>query len=42
MELPQPKGGLRRVVELAAATGCAVVAVIFLWRAARWQNSIES
>ena len=41
MEFPQPKGGLRRVVELAAATGCAVVAVIFLWQAARWQNSIR-
>jgi uncharacterized membrane protein len=41
MELPRPKGGLRRVVELAAATGCVVVAVIFLWQAARWQNSIR-
>jgi len=41
MELPQPEGGLRRGVKLAAATGCAVVAVIFLWQAARWQNSIR-
>jgi uncharacterized membrane protein len=41
MELPQPKGGLRRVVELTAATGCAVVAVVFLFQAARWQNSIR-
>jgi uncharacterized membrane protein len=41
MELPQPKGRLLRVVKLAAATGCAVVAVIFLWQAARWQNSIR-
>jgi uncharacterized membrane protein len=41
MELPQPKGPLLRIVKLAAATGCAVVAVIFLWHAARWQNSIR-
>src|SRR5499426_2126030 len=41
MELPQPKGRFLRVAKLAAATGCAVVAAIFLWQAARWQNSIR-
>src|SRR5262245_39638557 len=41
MGLAQPKGRLLRVAKLAAATGCAVVAVIFLWQAARWQNSIR-
>jgi uncharacterized membrane protein len=41
MELPQPKGRLLRVAKLAAATCCAVVAVIFLWQAALWQNSIR-
>jgi uncharacterized membrane protein len=41
MELPQRKGPLLRVAKLAAATGCAVVALIFLWQAARWQNSIR-
>jgi uncharacterized membrane protein len=41
MELPQLKGRLLRVAELAAATGCAVVAVMFLSQAARWQNSIR-
>jgi uncharacterized membrane protein len=41
MELPQLKGRLLRVAMLAAATGCAVVAVIFLWQAAGWQNSIR-
>src|SRR5215831_12304612 len=41
MELPQPKGRLLRIAKLASATGCALVAVIFLWRAARWQNSIR-
>src|SRR5262245_42166758 len=41
MELPQPKGRLPRVAKLAAASGCAVVTVIFLSQAARWQNSIR-
>ena len=41
MGLPQLKGRLLRVAMLAAATGCAVVAVIFLWQAAGWQNSIR-
>jgi uncharacterized membrane protein len=41
VELPRPKGHLLRMAKLAAATGCAVVAVIFLWQAARWQNSIR-
>src|SRR5215472_8894449 len=41
MELPQPKGRLLRLATLAAATACAVVAVIFLWQAAQWQNSIR-
>jgi uncharacterized membrane protein len=40
-DLPQPKGRHLRVAKLAAAICCAVVAVIFLWRAARWQNSIR-
>ena len=41
MELPQPKDRLLRVATLAAATGCALVAVISLRKAARWQNSIR-
>jgi uncharacterized membrane protein len=41
MEFPQPKGRVLRVVKLAVATGCAVLAVISLWRAAGWQNSIR-
>jgi uncharacterized membrane protein len=41
MEFPQPKGRLRRVATLAAASGCAVVAVIALGQAASWQNSIR-
>ena len=41
MELPQPKGRLLRLAKLAAATASAGVAVIFLWQAAQWQNSIR-
>jgi uncharacterized membrane protein len=41
MELPQLKGRNLRAAKLAAATGCTVVAVIFLGQAARWQNSIR-
>src|SRR5215831_5155965 len=41
MEVPPPKGRLLRIAKLAAATGCAVVAIIFLWQAAQWQNSIR-
>lgn len=41
MELLQLSGRLLRVAKLAAATGCAVVAIISLWQAARWQNSIR-
>ena len=40
-DLPQPKGRHLRVAKLAAAICCAVVAVIFLSQAARWQNSIR-
>jgi uncharacterized membrane protein len=41
MELPRLKGNLLRIAKLAAATGCAIVTIIFLWQAARWQNSIR-
>src|SRR5262249_5749726 len=33
MELMQPDGRLLRAARLAAATGCAIVAVISLWHA---------
>src|SRR5215470_16605202 len=41
MELPQSTDRLLRIAKLAAAIGCAVVAVVFLWRSAQWQNSIR-
>src|SRR5262245_31600293 len=41
LEVPQPKGRLRRGAKLAAASGCAIVAVMALRQAASWQNSIR-
>ncbi|MBR1121623.1 alpha/beta-hydrolase family protein [Bradyrhizobium lablabi] len=41
MELPQPSGRILHVARLAAAAGCALVAVVSLWSAAPWQNSIR-
>lgn len=41
MKVPQPKGRLVLWAKSAAAMGCLAVAVIFLWQAAGWQNSIR-
>src|SRR5215470_15907393 len=41
MELPQSTDRLLRIAKLAAAIGCTVVAIIFLWRSVQWQNSIR-
>jgi uncharacterized membrane protein len=41
MELTPLKGRVWRIVTLAAATGCVLVAIVALWNAARWQNSIR-
>jgi len=42
MELPQSRHRPLRIAKFAAAAvGCTVVAVIFLWRSAQWQNSIR-
>jgi len=41
LELPRPEGRLARLAELAAAIGCGVVALVCLWQAAGWQNSIR-
>src|SRR5215510_9988360 len=40
IELPQPERHVR-IAKFAAATGCTIVAIIVLWQAARWQNSIR-
>lgn len=41
LELPdvRPRTGL--ILKLAAALGCIVVALAFLWRAAEWQNTVR-
>jgi uncharacterized membrane protein len=41
MQLVLPNGSFLRIAKLAAATGCAVIVIISLWHAARWQNSIR-
>jgi uncharacterized membrane protein len=41
LRLAQLNGRFLRAAKLAAATGCAFVAVVSLWRAAQWQNSIR-
>ncbi|WP_457585577.1 alpha/beta hydrolase [Ensifer canadensis] len=42
LELPdvRPKTGL--FLKLAAALGCGIFALTFLWRAAEWQNTVRS
>ncbi len=42
LELPLPEEGRARLVKQAAALACAAVALVFLWRASGWQNSIRS
>jgi uncharacterized membrane protein len=37
-----PDGRFLRVARLAAAAGCAIIAIVSLWRAAGWQNSIRA
>ncbi len=41
MEIPMPGPRVDRVVKLGATALCAVTAVIFLWRATGWQNSVR-
>jgi uncharacterized membrane protein len=41
MELMQPNSRFLRVAKLAAAAGCAIIAMISLWHTAGWQNSIR-
>jgi len=42
MEFAQLYGRVLRVARLAAAAACASVAVVSLWQAAQWQNSIRA
>lgn len=42
LELPQGRARLGRVLRVAAAAGCVVVAIAFLWQASAWQNSVRT
>ncbi|WFU70170.1 alpha/beta-hydrolase family protein [Bradyrhizobium sp. CB2312] len=42
LELPEPSPHLRSGANALVATGCLIVVVIYLWRAAEWQNSIRT
>ncbi|OJY36938.1 MAG: hypothetical protein BGP06_13820 [Rhizobiales bacterium 65-9] len=42
LELPEPEGRLALRGKQVAMIGCALVAALFLWRAAGWQNSIRA
>ncbi|WP_421872776.1 alpha/beta hydrolase [Pararhizobium sp.] len=42
LELPALAPRLGRVIRVLAVAGCAGVAIVFLWQAARWQNSVRS
>lgn len=42
LELPEPSARLRSGANAVVAAGCLIVVVIYLWRAAEWQNSIRA
>ncbi|MDA9403166.1 membrane protein [Bradyrhizobium sp. CCBAU 45389] len=42
LELPEPSPRLRSQANALVAAGCLIVVVIYLWRAAEWQNSIRA
>ncbi|PAQ10236.1 alpha/beta hydrolase [Mesorhizobium temperatum] len=41
MELPEPRERLLVALKIVAAAVCAAIAILFLWWAAEWQNSIR-
>ncbi|TPQ32488.1 hypothetical protein C2U70_21740, partial [Bradyrhizobium guangdongense] len=42
LELPEPSERIRSTTNLLIAGACLAVVVIYLWRAAEWQNSIRT
>jgi uncharacterized membrane protein len=42
LELPEPSARVRSATNALIAVGCFLIVVIFLWRAAEWQNSIRA
>lgn len=42
LELPEPSARLRSTANALVAAACLLVVILFLWRAAEWQNSIRA
>ncbi|WJR82017.1 alpha/beta-hydrolase family protein [Bradyrhizobium sp. NP1] len=42
LELPEPSSRMRSITNALLAVACLLVVVMFLWRAAEWQNSIRT
>ncbi len=42
LELPEPSPRLRLLANTVVAIACLIVVIVFLWRAAEWQNSIRA
>lgn len=42
MELPEPHDRLRQIANRLVAAASAAIAILFLWQAAGWQNSIRA
>ncbi|MEY9108788.1 putative membrane protein [Bradyrhizobium yuanmingense] len=42
LELPEPPARLRSTANALVAAACLLVVIVFLWRAAGWQNSIRT
>lgn len=42
LELPEPSERVRSTTNALVAAGCFLIVIIFLWRAAGWQNSIRA
>ena len=42
LELPEPSPRMRSIANAVVAAICLIVVIVFLWRAAEWQNSIRA
>src|SRR5262249_29338778 len=42
LELPEPSARIRSIANTLVAITCLFIVVLFLWRAAEWQNSIRA
>ncbi len=42
LELPEPSPRVRSIANTLVSVACLVVVILFLWRAAEWQNSIRA